>query len=271
MVIRNMELTDIYLTSRGHLRFFFKDDLIRLLTQEQALMAGDLVALDNMHEFWFSLSIICSRLREYFMNPHKRRWSDSALYIDTQSYFFFCRQFMDDLTIIIRLSLGRGIKEQISYSFSTLLNKREEIFRQNDPLLEFLNQEKPFFEKFIEIRDSTVRRGIKTKQHYVYLFPDFYYHNIKNLGDSPLFNSIEDLRVYLSESIKRIIALGCLCGDFSFSRFRERHSGFTLDSGLYIVLPADRSPYLLEMGETALPLDTELYEGLAYFLGLANK
>ncbi len=266
-----MEFTDIYLTPRRHLRFFFRDDLINRLAQEQGLIVGDLVALDNMHEFWFSLSIICSRLHEYFITPNKRRWSDSALYIDTQSYFFFCRQFMDDITIIIRLSLGKGVKEQISYSFSALLNNREKIFRDNDPLLEFLNQEKAFFEKFIEIRDSIIHRGIRTKQQYVYLFPDFYYHSINNLGGIPLFSSIEDLRVYLSESIKRIIALGCLCGDFSLSRLRERYRDFKSDSGLYIVLSANRGFDRLEKGETALPLDTELYEGLAYFLGLANK
>ncbi|MDQ3816520.1 MAG: hypothetical protein M3247_04415 [Thermoproteota archaeon] len=266
-----MELSDIYLTPRGHLRFFYKDDLIRLLSQEPDLMVGDLVALDNMHEFWFSLSIICNRLHEYFKHPRERRWSDNALYIDTQSYFLFCRQFMDDLTILLRLSLGKAIKDQMSYSFSELLKRRAIIFRDSEPMLVFLNQEESFFEKFIEIRDSIIHRGIKTKQKYVYLFPDVYYHSIARLGGKPLFNSIEDLRILLSDSMKRILALGCLCGDFSAAHLRERHNEVPLDTSIYIVLPANRTFDLLEAGESVMPLDVELYEGLAYFLGLPIK
>lgn len=265
-----MELTEIYLTPRGHLRFFFKDDLITLLAKEPGLMIGDLVALDNMHEFWFSLSIICNRLHEYFSQPNKRRWSDNALYIDTQSYFLFCRQFMDDLTIIIRLSMGKGVKDQMSYSFSELINKRAKTFKDSEPLLEFLNQEEPFFEKFKEIRDSIIHRGIRSKQRYVYLFPDMFYHSVRSLGGNPLFNSIDDLRIYLSESIKRIVTLGCLCGDFSSARLRERHGGVSLDTTLHIALPENQVLHLIE-DETVLPLDTGLYESLAYFLGLSNK
>jgi hypothetical protein len=264
-----MELTEIYLTPRGHLRFFFKDDLIALLAKEPALMIGDLVALDNMHEFWFSLSIICNRLHEYFSQHNKKGWSDNALYIDTQSYFMFCRQFMDDLTIIIRLSMGKAVKDQMSYSFSALISNRTKIFKHDEPLLEFLNQEESFFDKFIEIRDSITHRGIRNKQKYVYLFPDVFYHSIRNLGGSPLFNSIDDLRIYLSESLKRIVALGCLCGDFSLARLNERYGGISVDTFLHIVLPENHALNLIEADETALPLDTALYESLSYFIGLS--
>jgi len=266
-----------FLTNNRYLKLPFAQ-LTHFLTLNQAkLHASEIRAVVNMHQFLRSLSIICYRIRENLLRFKPESWVNvnfDGLFLDTQSLFLFVQQFLEDMTLVIRLSFETSIRSQMSPKFSALVERLPLLLTDDHPLKRYLSEQTRFLLELKDLRDDILHRtGFgKTRSAEFPELMDF----IRAAGGKAPFASGEDLRTYLSDCLKRIMTLVVLCDDLvreNLLRLYPSENTAYERFPLSFILPigalnfeANDSQPAFELGTVMMTFDPELYESLMFFL-----
>ncbi len=264
-----MDLAQIYTTPAGHLRRPFADMDLFLTRRGQGFRRNEICAVENMHQFLSSVAILCQRLRKNLLQFKPESWTGvnfSELFLDTQSLFLFVEQFLLDLTVVVRLSLDHKAQRGVGANFNSLEQKLTQSLPAGHPLLLFLKKHGKHFRELKDIRDDICHRMAHMKQGSIG-FPDFGTF-IRRAGGRKPFASGQDLRDYLSQSLRKVMSLACLLDDYATENFRRMHPGVPHPlSGAFIVPKGAKE--VSEAGEpapTTMVMSREGYEALVFFL-----
>lgn len=268
---------EVYVTSKGHLRLPFAH-LTQFVTANQVrLHANEIRAVLNMHQFLRSLSIICYRIRGNLMKFAPETWVDvhfDELFLDTQSFFLFVQQFLEDVTLVVRLSSDPSMRSQMSPKFSALLRRLPKLLPEGHPLRLYLNQEMKFFDELKDLRDDILHRTgfgrVRSAE-----FPEFR-DFIRAAGGKAPFASGQDLRAYISDCTKKIMAVACLADDLvrdnllllvpsETNAYQRFPLSYIMPMGA-LELEVDDPEPRFEVGMVMMTFHPQLYESLMFFL-----
>jgi len=234
-------------------------------------------AIENASQFLNSLSIFARRLRAHLESYRPESWVDVPLYelfLDTQSLFLFTQQYLEDVALILRMSLPHSQRHQMPPAFHHLAKRlREDVLAQDDPLKIFLDEHAKWFEEVHDVRDDICHRTAYGRVR-VGTFPGLS-DVLRSGGSTAPFLSANDLRGYVSELFRRVLALSCVAETFVYSRILEQHPN---RGGVppAIVLAADEfdpsastpePPF--QFGTVTMIFSRSSLEDLEYFLGSA--
>jgi hypothetical protein len=269
-----MEYKLIYTTPKGYFKLPFANVQFFFRIHNLRLHPGAIRGLENMHQFISSLSIICYRLRDNLLQFKPDSWVDvhfGGLFLDTQTFFLFAQQFLEDLTLVIRISLESSIRKQISPKFSKFISQLMPLLADGHPLKDFLNKEHRFFIELKDIRDDICHRTGFGRDRLAE-FPDLM-NLIQAAGGKAPFASAGDLKTYLSDCMQRIMSLACLCDDYVRSNLRKKYPdkpfwyapAFIIPKGAVDFTKTSPDP-LFELGTTIMEIGEEQYDSLSFFL-----
>lgn len=105
----------------GRLRVPFVGLGLLLRIEEVKVSISEARAIENLAMFVFSIGIICRRLKSYLDAYREETWADvpiHELFLDTQGFFLFVQQFLEDLTLVTRMSLPDSQRHQMPAAFA---------------------------------------------------------------------------------------------------------------------------------------------------------
>ena len=270
-----MELKKVYTTEEGYLKFPFANLTFFFRIHKLKLHPSEIRGIENMYQFLSSLSIICYRLRENLIQFKPESWIGvyfDSLFLDTQTLFLFVQQFLEDLTSVIRISLEPSTRAQMSPKFSKLIERLSRLLPEDHPLRLYLSQEQRYFLELKDIRDDICHRTGFGRARLAE-FPDLF-NLIRAAGGKAPFASGESLRTYLSDCMKRVMALACLCDDYVKANLTKLYPDKPLGSAPAFIIPKGAVDFtkstpepLFEVGTAIREIDKELYDSLNFFLG----
>ena len=247
----SMDIENIYRDGKGRLKLPYGDLAHLLHAHGIKISSTERPAIENLTMTLNSILLLSKRLEAHLRKFGKSNWSDvhsHGLFLDTQSVFLFFRQFMEDVSFLIRAVLPNSIKTQMSPKFTNLVPRiiessadkypaLAEVFPDTDPLRQFLYSERNWFSEAKDIRDDISHRSF-FDQRRIGNFPGLL-DLIRSAGGVATFASAEDLRSYLGGLFRRWLALACLSSDFVRHRIRSSHpspniwltDGFIVRSG----------------------------------------
>ena len=222
-----------------------------------------------------SLSIFSRRLRAHLESYRPESWVDVPFYelfLDTQSLFLFAQQYLEHVALIVRMSLPHGQRHQMPAAFHHLANRlREDVLPQDDPLKIFLDEQAIWFEELHDVRDDICHRTAYGRVR-VSTFPGP--SDVMRAGGSVVpFLSANDLRGYVSELFRRVLALSCVAETFVYSRILEQHPDRTGVPPAIVVAEDEFDPSVstpeppFPLGTVIMTFSRSSLESLDYFLG----
>jgi len=132
----------IYRTNDGHVRVPFASLGMFLRVEAIHVRVAEERAIENVATFVFSVGILCRRLRVYIDAYRGDSWVSVPtrdLFLDTQGFFLFVQQFLEDLALILRMSLPHNQRHQMPAAFSHLVGRLlEEVLESDAQLARFL-------------------------------------------------------------------------------------------------------------------------------------
>jgi hypothetical protein len=169
--------------------------------------------------------IFARRLRTHLSAYRQDSWVDVSfreLFLDTQSVFLFVQQYLEDVALILRMSLPHGQRHQMPPAFRHLTKRlRDGILSSDDPLRLFLDQEASWFQEFIDVRDDISHRTSFGRKRAA-TFPELT-DVLRAGGGVAQFLSAKDLQAYVRDLFQRTLALSCVVESFVYSRILEQH------------------------------------------------
>jgi len=269
------KLKTIYTTKEGYFKLPFANVGFFFRIHKLKLHPGEIRGLENMHQFLSSFSIICYRLRKNLIQFKPESWVGvhfEELFLDTQTFFLFAQQFLEDLTLVIRISLEPSIRKQMSPKFSKFIEQLIPLLPKGHSLGIFLNRERQYFLELKDIRDDICHRtGFGRKR--LAEFPDLI-NLIRTAGGKAPFASGDDLKTYLSNCMQRIMGLACVSDDYVRENLKRLYPDKPLWSAPAFIIPRGAVDFTkstpdppFELGTTIMEIDKELYNSLSFFLG----
>jgi hypothetical protein len=206
----------IYRTDDEHLRVPFGG--LGLFARIEAIKtsAAEERAIANVAHFVFSVGILSRRLKEYIDAYSKDTWANVPIYelfLDTQVFFLFIQQFLEDMALVLRLSLPAGQRHQMPPPFSKLVPRLvQRVLEPTAPLTRFLSAEQHWFDEMKGLRDDILHRTAFNRQRSA-TFPDLV-EVLQAGGGRSSFVRGTTLQGYLGGVLVRIFALACLAEEF---------------------------------------------------------
>jgi hypothetical protein len=152
----------IYRTDDGRLRVPFASLATFLGIEGIKVSVAEARAIENVGTFVFSVGILARRLKRHVDAYQTDTWAGVAmqeLFLDAQGFFLFVQQFLEDLALIVRMSLPRAQRAQMPPAFSHLTRRLVERVLQSDaPLAKFLAAEQNWFDEMKDLRDDILHR-----------------------------------------------------------------------------------------------------------------
>ncbi len=152
----------IYRTNDGHLRLPFASLGIFLRVEGVRVSVTEARAIGNVATFVFSAGILSRRLKEYIDAYRDETWADvpiQDLFLDAQAFFLFVQQFLEDLALIVRMSLPHEQRHQMPSAFSHLIRRLcERVLAADAPLARFFAAELTWFDEIKDLRDDILHR-----------------------------------------------------------------------------------------------------------------
>jgi len=186
-------------------------------------------AIENTAQFLVSLTILARRMRTHLETYRHDSWVEVPFYelfLDTQSLFLFIQQYLEDLALILRMSLPHSERHQMPAAFRKLSRRlRERILESDEPLKIFLDQEAPWFEEISDVRDDICHRTAYDKARNA-TFPRLSDVLRAGGGIAP-FLSASDLRCYIGGLFRRILALSCVAETFVYKHIVKQYAAQT--------------------------------------------
>ena len=268
-------LKSIYTTSQGEIKIPFGFAFSVFTVPGIRLQPNEIRALANMDQFISSLSIMSHRLREYLSQFKSESWAYvqfDGLFLDTQAFFLFVQQFLEDVSLVTRISLPSSIRGQMSPTFyKGFIKVVPPLLTDDHPLKIFLTQENDFFLELKDLRDDILHRTGFGRTRLTQ-FPNFMNLILAAGGKDP-FASGEDLRGYISTCMKKIMAFACLCGDYVKGNFQQIYpekligTGPAFIRGLHMInFQTDDLSKTIEPGTVIMNIDLTLLDSLMFFL-----
>jgi hypothetical protein len=215
----------IYRTNDGHLRVPFTSLGSFLRVEESRVSVAEARAIENVATFVFSAGIMSRRLKEYIDAYREETWVEVPirdLFLDTQSFFLFVQQFLEDLALIVRMSLPHKQRHQMPAAFSHLMPRLlKDVLAPDAPLAQFWLDERTWFDEIKSLRDDILHRTAFGRNRAA-IFPDSF-DVIRAGGGQPHFISGADLQTYVGNVLVRIFALACLSDEFVRTMIINRH------------------------------------------------
>jgi hypothetical protein len=208
----------LYRTAEGRLRVPFASIGMFLQYQGVRLKPEAGRAVDNLTRFVFSAGIMCRRLKGYLDEYQPDNWSNvpmDELFLDTQSFFLFVQQYLEDVTIVVRLT-----HRDLPSDFAKMVVKlRNNVLTESDPLSAFFAAEGPAFAQLKDLRDDILHRTAFDRDRKQ--FP--HVGNVLIAGSGqPTFVGSADLRSYIGATLVRLSALSALMDTFVRKPVAER-------------------------------------------------
>jgi hypothetical protein len=231
-------------------------------------------AIENAAQFAVSLTIFAHRLRHHLEQYRSDSWVDVPLYelfLDTQGLFLFTQQYLEDVALILRLSLPQDQKHQMPAAFRKLTERlSSQVLDAEDPLKRFLDAEGSWFDELRNVRDDICHRTAYDKARTA-TFPGL--GELTGAGGSKSrFLSATDLRTYIGTLFRKTLALSCLAEEFVYQRIALAHSGvqsvppaFIIAEGEIDVTVSTKEP-LFPLGTVFMTLSPAALENLDFFL-----
>ena len=249
------------------------------------LSAEERPAVENMTQFISTIMILAGRLKSCLARYEENTWVNvplHVLFVDTQSVVLFLRQFMEDVSFIIRAVLPKGVRSQMPAGFTDLAarirnsgperdSELAKVCDVGDPLRQFLVLEERWFREIKDLRDDICHRSAYGRLRSA-TFPGFMELMRAGGGKAP-FASEADLRSYLCVLFERWLAFANIVGEFATSRVCEDYpehrfslpGGFIVADGEIDVTVSTPEP-LFPLGTTIMTVSAEGLTSLEYFL-----
>jgi hypothetical protein len=266
---------DIYRMNDGRLRVPFVGLGLFLRVEDVKLSVSEARSIENVATFVFSVGIICRRLKSYLDAYREETWENvpiHELFLDAQGLFLFVQQFLEDLTLVMRMSLPHSQRQQMPAAFAHFIPRlRREVLSAETPLERFLGAEFAWFDKMKDLRDDILHRTAFGQKRAV-TFPDLV-DVLRAGGGQSRFLRGTDLRSYVGGVLVRIFALACLADDFVRCSISVRHADLNLPSRSGILFTADEIDEAgndfasrFEPGTFIVSVGQESFESLCFFL-----
>ena len=172
-----------------------------------------------------SRTLRISLSRAHLESYRPESWVDVPFYelfLDVQSLFLFTQQYLEDVAFIVRMALPHSQRHQMPAAFRTLVKRlREDVLTQSDPFKIFLDEEANWFEELKDVRDDICHRTAYDRVRAA-TFPNPMDVMRAGGGVAP-FLSANDLRSYVGQLFRRVLALSCVAETFVYSRIRDQH------------------------------------------------
>ena len=209
----------------GHLRAPFSHLGVYLAMQVVTPSGAERRAIENATQFLISLSIFSRRMRAHLESYRTESWVDVPFYelfLDVQSLFLFTQQYLEDVALIVRMALPHSQRHQMPAAFRRLVKRlREDVLTQSDPFKIFLDEEANWFEELKDVRDDICHRTAYDRVRAA-TFPNPM--DVMRAGGGVVpFLSANDLRSYVGQLFRRVLALSCVSETFVYSRIRDQH------------------------------------------------
>ena len=268
------EHRETYRRPDGRLRLPFAHVGHFLLIHQIVPSPAERRAIENAVQFVISLAIFAQRLRHHLDRYRSDSWTDVPLYelfLDTQSLFLFTQQYLEDVALILRLSLPHDQRRQMPASFRKLTERlRDRLLDAEDPLKHFLDAEASWFDELRDVRDDICHRTAYDKARTT-TFPDL--ANLMRAGGGKSeFLSAGDLRAYIGTLFRKTLALSCLAEEFVYHRIAQGHSGaqsvppaFIIADGEIDLTVYTKEP-LFPLGTAFMALSPAAIDNLNFFL-----
>lgn len=264
----------IYRTGSGHLRLPFANLAITLALNDVSPAPEERRAVGNIMQFITSIIILCRRMKAHLESYKPDSWIEVRFYemfLDTQSLFLFVQQYLEDLGLIIRLSLSKNQRGQSTPKFNKLMKRIIEIVPAGDPFRDFLKQQQTWFEQIKDIRDDICHRTAYGKLR-ASIFPGLL--DLLSAGGSKSeFLEQPDLRTFIGKLLEKILALSNLAEIFVSQNIFGR-SGKEFHRRDSIIIATDNSDIAKVAAEyhskgidVLMSTGQESLDTLEYFIG----
>lgn len=275
-----------YRNEQGRLRLPFADLSMLLHLHAVHLSPQERPALENMTQFLSSLMILARRLRGHLDRYEEDTWVNvpfNELFLDSQSVVLFLRQFLEDVSFVIRSVLPAAVRGQMPAGFTDLSARivssgagqnpaLAAAIPDNDPLRRFLVTEAAWFREVKDLRDDICHRTAYGRLRTA-TFPRFLDLIVAAGGKAP-FASEADLRSYLRLLFQRWLAFANLAGQLASRRIQEEHPGTAITLAGGFIVRDGEIDFAQDGPEPRFPLGTmimtvsgESLDALEYFLG----
>jgi hypothetical protein len=240
-----MPYESIIRNEQGRLRLPFAGLPMFLNLTGIRLSAEERPAVENMTQFISTMMILASRLKSCLARYEENTWVNvpfHVLFVDTQSVVLFLRQFMEDVSFIIRAVLPSRVRGQMPAGFTELAARIRNsgtdrdpelaiVCGPEDPLRQFLIVEERWFREIKDLRDDICHRSAYGRLRSA-TFPGLLELMRAGGGKAP-FASEADLRSYLCVLFQHWLAFANIVGEFAARRVREDYSQhpFTFPGG----------------------------------------
>ena len=260
---------EIYTTNEGRLRIPLIGFGSALRTEGSKVSIAETRAIQNVGSFIFSLGIMSRRLKDYIENYRESKWADVPFYelfLDTQSFFLFVQQFLEDLTFILRMSLPHKQRHQMPANFSDFIPRlRRSVLASDAPLQVFFVSEQSWFDQIQALRDDILHRTAYGRERAA-TFPELS-DVIAAGGGKQEFIRGADLRSYVGGIIIRLFVLACLAEDFVRETFIFQNPDALTSLHSASLLAADEydSDAPSPAGTGIVTIGRECYDALKFF------
>jgi hypothetical protein len=180
------------------------------------------------------------------------------LFLDAQVFFLFVQQFLEDLALIVRMSLPHNQRDQMPAAFSKLTRRLLGwVLEPNAPLAQFLSAEQRWFDEMKDLRDDILHRTAFGRERSA-TFPDLV-DVLRAGGGQPHFLRGTTLQGYLGGVLVRVFGLACLADEFVSSAIAARHPDARMPLQRGILLSASEMELCTTDKVARFGLGTPLY------------
>ena len=264
----------IYRTNDGHVRVPFADLGTFLRIEAIQVSIAEARAIENVATFVFSVGILSRRLKAHIEAYRSDTWIAvpiRELFLDAQGFFLFVQQFLEDLALIVRMSLPPAQRHQMPPAFSHLIRRLlEGVLEPTAPLAQFIAAEQTWFDEMKDLRDDILHRTDFGRERAA--FPDLA-DVLRAGGGKAHFLRGTSLPGYLGGVVVRVFALACLADDFVASAIRARHPDARMPLQRGILLLAEEMEMRTTdkvarfgVGTPLYSMDSESQDGLEFFI-----
>ena len=204
-----------YRTQDGHIRVPFADLGIFLRIERVPISVSEARAIENVATFLFSAGILTKRLKAHVDAYKEDTWVAvpiHELFLDTQGFFLFVQQLLEDLALIIRMSLPPAQRHQMSPAFSKMTQRLlKDVLPPDAPFARFLSTEGPWLSELKDLRDDILHRTVFRERSAT--FPDLI-DVLRAGGGQPHFRGT-NLAKYLGGVVVRVFGLNGIASNLN--------------------------------------------------------
>lgn len=265
----------LYRTNDGHVKVPFASLGVFLRVQGIRVSVAEARAIGNVATFVFSIGILSRRLKSHIGAYRTDTWVAvpiHELFLDTQGFFLFIQQFLEDLAQIVRMSLPHEQRHQMPAAFSPLMRRLlKGVLKPDAPLARFFSAEQIWFDEMKDLRDDILHRTAFGRERSA-MFSDLT-DVLRAGGGQPHFVRGTTLAGYLGGVLVRVFALTCLADEFVTGAITTRHpdARMPLQQGILLAgseteLSTNEKVARFGLYTPLYSMDAESREALGYFM-----